>query len=135
MVVWDVASCSFLHELQGHSTPLKTVSISPTTGDIVTLAAHELRMWSVNGALRALTNLLNPACISEVEFNDYMSNATTCCVTGNEQWCLYEGVCVAMGHESGMLSLWRLKQNVKKRSRMECLADEFELCSSIPAEV
>lgn len=133
VVVWDVHTCSFLHELQGHSIPLKAVSVSPTTGDIVTLAKHELRMWSMSGVLRALTSLLNPACISEVEYNDYMSNATTCTAAGNEQWCLYEGVGVAMGHESGMLSLWRLKQ--KSLQRAKELSDEFELCSSLPAEV
>ena len=48
-IVWDIRECCCQRYLPGHTAPVTAVSINKRTGDMLTLAGVDLRLWSVTG--------------------------------------------------------------------------------------
>lgn len=95
-VIWNFRTCSFLHELRGHTRPVSSVSINPSNGDVVTLSGQDIRLWSLNGELLAMTNTTQTPPPSLVM-------CTTCA-----EWFAH-GVSLIVGHTSGEVSLWSVR--------------------------
>jgi hypothetical protein len=85
---------------------------SPTTGDVVTLAGLELRLWTLNGALRAMVSLLDVPRLRRPG-----QRPTAAVATGGGDWLRREGAGVALGHASGEVSLWRIAPMRKRPTK------------------
>lgn len=48
-IVWDIREMSCQRYLPGHTAPVTAVSINKKTGDILTLAGVDIRLWAVTG--------------------------------------------------------------------------------------
>lgn len=86
-----------LHEvqlLQGHSHALTHVCVNHTSGDIVTVALHEIRVYDVNGEVLCVTNTM--------WFG--LGVTTSACCTRCPQW--QDGVTLVTGHVDGSIVCW-----------------------------
>lgn len=51
-IVWDLRDMTAVRLLLGHTSPVTSVSINKRTGDMVTLAGVDMRIWSIAGRWR-----------------------------------------------------------------------------------
>jgi len=52
-ILWDLRTRAFMRELAGHALPVDKVAINGSNGNIFTVSAIEMRVWSINGDLLA----------------------------------------------------------------------------------
>ncbi|MFN2215551.1 MAG: toll/interleukin-1 receptor domain-containing protein [Anaerolineales bacterium] len=57
--VWDTASGALMLVLSGHTTPVRTIAVSPDGTKILTGADHEARLWSITSEAKQNTILTN----------------------------------------------------------------------------
>eukprot|EP00002_Diphylleia_rotans_P011722 TRINITY_DN2309_c0_g1_i1.p1 TRINITY_DN2309_c0_g1~~TRINITY_DN2309_c0_g1_i1.p1 ORF type:complete len:3326 (+),score=660.44 TRINITY_DN2309_c0_g1_i1:133-10110(+) len=96
-ILWDLSQLRYLRSLEGHAGPVNCVSISPTTGDIVTAdtsesgaTLHFLRLWSVNGD--AVASQPTPSKTNTIIFTRGVEG-------------IVENL-IFTGHESGDILIW-----------------------------
>jgi WD40 repeat protein len=51
-ILWDLRDFTAVRLLLGHTSPVTSVSINKRTGDMVTLAGVDMRIWSISGTRR-----------------------------------------------------------------------------------
>ncbi|OQR90292.1 hypothetical protein THRCLA_09381 [Thraustotheca clavata] len=96
-IVWDARTQLYVRELSGHSTPILHVGINGSNGNIMTAAASELCLWSINGDL--LASALLPT---------FGLNPITCAIsTRCDMW--QNGVNIVTGHSNGTIACWGIQ--------------------------
>ncbi|CAM0141774.1 unnamed protein product [Umbelopsis sp. WA50703] len=49
MIFWDLNRLQYVRTVTGHDSGISEISVNDTTGDIISICAVHLRIWSVNG--------------------------------------------------------------------------------------
>ncbi|KAH7468543.1 WD repeat and FYVE domain-containing protein 3 [Phytophthora ramorum] len=97
VLLWDLRTRALLQELAGHATTVAHVSINGANGNVLTTTHSELRLWSINGDLLAVSSS-----------SAFGLQAITCAVsTRCESW--QSGVIAVTGHTNGAIALWGLR--------------------------
>mmetsp|Transcript_29512 Transcript_29512/g.36453 ORF Transcript_29512/g.36453 Transcript_29512/m.36453 type:complete len:205 (-) Transcript_29512:1227-1841(-) len=93
IIIWDLGKKSYLRSLN-HRSPLTAVSINQNNGNIMTLSASLVKLWSVNGnriAEKNLETFSQPTCGVATACEDYQ-----------------HGILILIGHLNGQVTLWDL---------------------------
>jgi WD40 repeat protein len=117
-IVWDLHRLKLIRRLvcftgskqDNAKHAVSTVSCNEKSGEILTVRANEIRLWSVNGLLLA-RQLIVPLIDVGVPLV-----VTEALLLPRESW--QDGVAVVTGHENGGLCLWSLEYPTDGNVRM-----------------
>ena len=115
--LWDTRRARLVRVLGRHAGPVLSVSISPISGYVLTLARCELRLYSLNGDLLAAAtlSLASPAGGEEAEDTvpqgsagpDILAGGLKVLAVPTADW--QRGLVAVTGHENGFVYIWKLR--------------------------
>jgi len=108
-MVWDLRGSKLLRVLGHHSGPVISVGVNSISGNIVTLTAGELRLYSLNGELLSSASMIEESAVK------HRARVVLCPPSGDWQ----DGVVAVTGHDNGYVYLWKLKVNTVERENGE----------------
>lgn len=103
--VWDIRTGRLRLILSKHEDKILSVSINSSNGDIITLTALELRLYSINGDLLCSEKFMDH--INDAPLQ-YMTPGCTVIAVPTSEW-QTGGVVAITGHENGQVFLWKYR--------------------------
>jgi WD40 repeat protein len=104
-MVWDSRGAKLLRVLDNHSGTVLSVSVNAISGNIATLTAGELRLYSINGELLSRATMHGDG--QQVK---HKARVVLCPPSGSWQ----DGIVAVTGHENGHVFLWKLKISISE---------------------
>ncbi len=100
-MLWDIRRVKLLRVLGRHLGPVVSVSINGVCGNILTLTASELRLYSINGVLLSSSSI----CL----IGNSRPRALMVLAVPLGDW--QDGIIAVTGHEAGFIVVWRYGSN------------------------